>query len=182
MAISLLRLGVLLLGLLIAWPAAARTVYQWTDDQGLTHFSDTPPEDRDYRAVEVEGGLPADEPDDAQEARGGDSDGDVAGQGEEEGNLAEDINLDEARLRVERIEERVAKARRQYQQARRNRIEGEQVRYGNEQNYVRYLERIQELQARESRAEQQLRDLQQQLEAARERLRELESQAEDSGP
>lgn len=46
------------LGLLLLLPAlaSAATVYTWTDDRGVTHFSETPPPDRmaDTRRLEID--------------------------------------------------------------------------------------------------------------------------------
>jgi hypothetical protein len=184
MPMSRWRWVILLTGLLVTLPAAGRTVYQWTDDQGVTHFSDTAPENRDYEKLELEGGVSVSRPDEgAQAAEDGGPTGSPADQnGTRDGDLSEAINLDEARLRVQKLEERVANARRQYQQARQNRIEGENVRLGSERNYVRYLERIKKLKAREAKAQQQLEDLQEQLKQARQRLQELQSQQQGSGP
>lgn len=46
------------LGLLLLLPAlaSAATVYTWTDDKGVTHFSETPPPDRmaDTRRLEID--------------------------------------------------------------------------------------------------------------------------------
>lgn len=178
MAARACGLALFLLGLTLALPAAGRTVYQWTDEAGVTHFGDTPPAGQDYQTREMEGGAPPGQPE------GGESTADKSGPEADGGaDLTEAINLDEARLRLEKLAERVANARRQYEQARRNRVEGEETRLGSERNYVRYLERIKQLKAREAQARQQLQDLQQQLEAARKRLEEMQSRAEaPNGP
>ncbi|KPV39767.1 hypothetical protein AN478_10485 [Thiohalorhabdus denitrificans] len=66
-----------------------------------------------------------------------------------------------------------------YEQARENRIEGEKVRLGNEQNYVRYLERIEGLKEEEEQAKKQLEELRRKLEEARSRLQELRQKAQE---
>lgn len=41
----------LLCALLVAAPAAARTYYKWTGDNGTVHFTAEPPDDRDYETI-----------------------------------------------------------------------------------------------------------------------------------
>lgn len=45
----------LLCALLAAAPAAARTYYKWTDDNGTVHFTAEPPNDRDYETISTSG-------------------------------------------------------------------------------------------------------------------------------
>lgn len=46
---------VFLCALLVAAPAAARTYYKWTDDNGTVHFTAEPPNDRDYESINTSG-------------------------------------------------------------------------------------------------------------------------------
>jgi len=48
-------LVVLLCAILVAAPAAARTYYKWTDDNGTVHFTAEPPSDRDYESINTSG-------------------------------------------------------------------------------------------------------------------------------
>lgn len=48
-------------------PAAAAEVYRWVDDEGVTHYSATPPPDRDADRVEASN-PPADDPEARREA------------------------------------------------------------------------------------------------------------------
>ena len=45
----------LLCALLVAAPAAARTYYKWTDDNGTVHFTAEPPNDRDDETISTSG-------------------------------------------------------------------------------------------------------------------------------
>ena len=40
---------------LVAAPAAAKTYYKWTDDNGTVHFTAEPPNDRDYETINTTG-------------------------------------------------------------------------------------------------------------------------------
>lgn len=41
-----------LAALLVAWTSGwGQTYYKWTDDEGTTHFTSAPPQDRDYETV-----------------------------------------------------------------------------------------------------------------------------------
>ncbi len=46
---------VLLCALLVSAPAAARTYYKWTDENGTVHFTSEPPIDRDYETINTAG-------------------------------------------------------------------------------------------------------------------------------
>ncbi|HKL78341.1 MAG TPA: DUF4124 domain-containing protein [Gammaproteobacteria bacterium] len=150
---------------LLAGPAAAMTVYKWTDDQGVVHYSDAPPPGRDAQRLELEGSRPrpsaeqSAEPEEAKEEKGPPE--------------ALDVNITQAELQVDKLEQQVEQARKLYEQARENRIEGEKIRKGSEQNYVRYLERIERLKSEEERTQENLEKLQEKLEQARARLEEL---------
>lgn len=45
----------ILCALLFAAPAAAKTYYKWTDDNGTVHFTAEPPNDRDYETINTAG-------------------------------------------------------------------------------------------------------------------------------
>lgn len=45
--------------LLAAAPAAAQQVYQWTDANGVSHYSETPPEGIEYRSRNLSAPQPA---------------------------------------------------------------------------------------------------------------------------
>jgi hypothetical protein len=45
----------LALAAMLADPAAAKTFYKWVDDNGTTHFTAEPPNDRDYDVVSTTG-------------------------------------------------------------------------------------------------------------------------------
>lgn len=151
----------------LAGAAQAATVYKWTDEQGATHYSDTPPPGKEDEAkrmeLDISGPRPSAEPQ----------------QPEEEGDgapSAEDVNVTQAEIQVQQLEEQVQKARQVYEQARENRMEGENVRKGSEQNYVRYLERIENLREQEEAAKDRLETLRSQLEEAQARLEKLKEQ------
>lgn len=57
----LLRLGAaaLLCAGLLCLPAAAGEIYQWKDAQGVTHYADSPPANREYKNRSVIGTNPA---------------------------------------------------------------------------------------------------------------------------
>ena len=149
---------------------AAVTVYKWTDDRGVVHYSDTPPPDTEYEKLKLEATgtrpAPGQRPPEEQESEGGTAPD------------ATDVNITQAEIRVEKLEQRVDQARKVYEQARKNRVEGEKVRLGSEQNYVRYLERVEKLKQQEESAREKLEELRRKLEEARtrlERLREKEA-------
>lgn len=50
-----LTLLLILCALIVAAPAAARTYYKWTDDNGTVHFTAEPPSDRDYQTINTSG-------------------------------------------------------------------------------------------------------------------------------
>lgn len=61
----------LALALCCAGTASATEVYRWTDDKGVTHYSDTPPANKNYERVNVRTGKvsePAQEPAEAAAA------------------------------------------------------------------------------------------------------------------
>jgi hypothetical protein len=156
----------LALGLLVALPAGAGTIYRWTDEAGVPHYGDTAPPDRSYQALPVEDAPAAHRPSEGGEAQSGEKAGADTGPDRS-------TRLERTRRRVRELAQQVAAARRRFEQARRDRREGEAVRYGSEQNYRRYLERIQGLRVREAKARQRWADLRQQLKQARQRLAEL---------
>ena len=48
------RISALLAAALFAWPAAnAQQVYQWTDENGVVHYTDQPPEHADAKVSEL---------------------------------------------------------------------------------------------------------------------------------
>jgi len=159
-----LSLGTVGLLLALAGPAAAMTVYKWTDDQGVVHYGDAPPPGVEAEQLELKGNRTRPSPDQEEaedEAK------------EEKAPQAADVNITKAEIQVRKLERRVEQARKVYEQARQNRVEGEKVRLGSEQNYVRYLERIENLKAEEEQARKRLEDLRGQLEKARSRLEKL---------
>jgi chromosome segregation ATPase len=166
-----LALGAAALLLFLAGPAAAMTVYKWTDDQGVVHYGDAPPPGVEAERLELKGSRTRPSPD-KEEGK------DQAE--EDKAPEAADVNITQAEIQVRKLEKRVEQARKVYEQARQNRVEGEKVRLGSEQNYVRYLERIENLKAEEEQARKRLEDLRGQLEKARSRLEKLrEKQAQE---
>ncbi|SCX98541.1 DUF4124 domain-containing protein [Thiohalorhabdus denitrificans] len=160
----------LALGVCLAVPATAATVYKWTDEDGTVHYSDAPPPgQQDVERLEIESGAPRPEVGQEQESE----------PDQEEDGGAADVNISEAEIQAKKLEDQVEKARQIYEQARENRIEGEKVRLGNEQNYVRYLERIEGLKEEEEQAKKQLEELRRKLEEARSRLQELRQKAQE---
>lgn len=170
----LLSLGLLLT---VAGPATAGTIYKWTDEDGVTHYSDNPPQGREYQKLEMDTAGPRPSPDSKAQKKG---------KSEEDGEVsATDVNISEAEIAVQRLEEKVQRAQEIYEKARQNRIKGEQIRLGSEQNYVRYLERIENLKQQEQAAKKRLENLRSQLQEARsrlEKLREQKRKAQESGP
>jgi len=149
----------------LAGGVQAATVFKWTDDKGVTHYSDSPPPGKADEAerLELEATGPRPAPD-RQQTEDKEEDG---------APEAEDVNVTQAEIEVQKLEQKVAEARQVYEQARENRIEGEKVRKGSEQNYVRYLERIENLRNQEEAAKERLDNLRTQLEKARSRLEKL---------
>lgn len=75
-----LTLLVFLCALLAAAPAAAKTYYKWTDENGTVHFTADPPADRDYETINTSGQVtgrsgdqarpaPAEEAEDAEDVQ-----------------------------------------------------------------------------------------------------------------
>ena len=54
-----IRIGLGLVALLIALPAAAGEVYTWKDAKGVTHYSDSPPPETTYKKTRVDDGPAA---------------------------------------------------------------------------------------------------------------------------
>jgi len=154
---------------LFAVPAPAGTIYKWTDENGVPHYSDNPPQGREYEKIEV-GTSGARRPQQSQSDPGQEADG------QEDGTSATDVNISEAEIQVEQLEQKVERAKEVYEKARQNRVKGEQIRLGSEQNYVRYLERIENLEKQEQAAKKRLDNLREQLEEARSRLEDLREQ------
>lgn len=62
------RMLLALLFSLFAGLALAGTMYKWVDDQGTTHYTDTPPPDRKAQEIQTEPSAPATGPGGAQPA------------------------------------------------------------------------------------------------------------------
>lgn len=160
--------GAALLGL--ATPVSANTVYKWTDENGVPNYSDNPPQNREYEKIEM-GTNGARQPQQSQSDQEQDAE-----EEEEAAGAAAAINISEAEIQVEQLEQKVERAKEVYEKARQNRVKGEQIRLGSEQNYVRYLERIENLKEQEQAAKERLENLRGQLEEARSRLEDLREQ------
>ncbi len=151
---------------LFAVPAPAGTVYKWTDENGVPNYSDNPPEGRDYEKIEMETSGTRQVPEAQAEPEESESDQ----------TSPADVDISEAEIQVEQLEQKVERAQEVYEKARQNRVKGEQMRLGSEQNYVRYLERIENLKKQEQAAQERLEKLRSQLEEARSRLEDLREQ------
>jgi len=160
----------LLAGGLLGLGAAAQaaTVYKWTDDKGVVHYGDAPPPGKASEAERLQLESTGTRPEPSRQ--------DKAEKDKDEGPKATDVNITQAEIQVQKLEKQVNQARQVYEQARQNRMEGEKVRLGSEQNYVRYLERIDNLKQQEEAAKERLEDLRTQLEEARSRLEKLKEQ------
>ncbi len=163
-----------LLGL-IAGTVTATTIFKWTDEEGKVHYSDSPPKGQDYQTFELDTSG-------AQKPAENATQSDEASQEEASAVSATEINLTEAKIRVRKLEQKVQQAQSLYEKARKNRIEGERIRLGSEQNYVRYLERIEKLKQQEKAAKERLDRLRSQLEQAQRRLQKLQEKAHRKGP
>ncbi|HKJ71888.1 MAG TPA: DUF4124 domain-containing protein [Gammaproteobacteria bacterium] len=150
-----------------AWGSAlGATAYKWTDDQGVVHYGDEPPSGKGHQVeklqLESSGTRPSP---DSQKSKD-----------QDKAPTASDVNITQAQIQVKKLEQQVEHARQVYQQARDNRMQGEKVRKGSEQNYVRYLERIDKLKQQEQQAKDNLDSLRSTLEDARSRLDKLKEQ------
>jgi len=145
--------------------AEAAYVYKWTDDQGVVHYADSPPPGhKDVEKLKIESGAPRPEtPPPGKEKK-------------EKAPTASDVNITQAEIQVKRLQKRVDHAKQVYEQARKNRSQGEKVRLGSERNYTKYLDRIDKLKQQEKQAKKQLDQLRQNLEQARSRLQKLREQ------
>ncbi len=131
--------------LALALPAAAAT-YECTDSQGRRSYTSNPgPNCRDANLGKPSVYTPA-----PPVSVSGSSYVAPNTPSNETANSAEGGNVSSAALRA--AEERLA-------EAKRNLDAGRQVRYGNERNYARYLERIKGLEDAVSAAEKNLNDL-----------------------
>lgn len=56
---QLSRLCLPLLAITLAFPAAAAKVYKWVDDEGVTHYTEQAPADKEYEIVSTSGAPPS---------------------------------------------------------------------------------------------------------------------------
>jgi len=54
------RLSIPVMALMLALPAGAAKVYKWQDDEGVTHYTEQAPSDREYQLISTSGAAPAD--------------------------------------------------------------------------------------------------------------------------
>lgn len=110
----------LAMALAIALPAAAQTLYKWTDPDGKTHYSDKPPKGfkGTVSRIETEPAPPAAPPAAAPPKP-------VTKAGEEPAAAPQDMNSKRRAERL-RLEARVVEARRKLEAARKARDEGEE--------------------------------------------------------